>query len=56
MQQWEERNKAYKAFDDKVKNSNVWLGGMEDKVNQLQPIARDKETINVQMQQLQVGD
>ena len=54
MQQWEERNKAFKDFDGKVKSGNVWLGSMEDRVSQLQPIASDKETINVQMQQLQV--
>lgn len=54
QQQWEERNRAFLAFDDKVRSSNSWLDGMEDRVSNLKPIARDTETINIQIQQLEV--
>lgn len=54
QQQWEERNKAFLAFDEKVRSSGSWLDGMENRVDQLKPIARDTETLNIQIQQLEV--
>lgn len=55
LSQWEKRSEAFQKFDGKVREGNHWLDGMEDKVQHLQPIARDSETINIQIRQLEVG-
>ena len=55
ISQWEQRREAFEKFDEKVKDGNRWLDGMEDKVQHLQPIASDGDTISIQIQQLEVG-
>ena len=54
-QQLEERQAATKKYGTASTDTNYWLDTTERKVKQLQPVSMDKQTIQIQLREVQVG-